>query len=309
MESKKALEIDLPGLIKALYRRKAWVFAAFAAGLALGFAHYKFAKRLYTSRVVFTSEAGQSKGGRLGQLALLTGSLDLGSESSPYLVHIEKYAESRDLTDRMRTMRIGDSTLLQILVKGKVYKDDTGYSFHSALTSLVKLKKDPDGLFNLEATTDSPEFSRYLADSAFAALDRNLDEKKRESTNKRLEFANSLVDKYYDEMKSASDRMRIFQAENLGASSPALLQRRGFLTMDQKLAEEKYLMAFKQREELRVQMDQSQDQLIVIEPAYLPLYPTSPTKSKSVVPAAALLCLVGILAIAYLDRKAWIYPA
>ncbi|MDQ3001288.1 MAG: Wzz/FepE/Etk N-terminal domain-containing protein [Fibrobacterota bacterium] len=308
METKKALEIDLPSLVKAIYRRKTWVLAAAVTGLALGFAHYKLAKRLYSSTVVFTSDSGQNKLGRMGQFAMLTGGLDLGGESSPYLTHIEKYAESRELSDQLRGVRRGDSTLTQILVKGEVYRNDTSHAFHGAVTSLYTLKKDADGLFSLEAKTSTPEFSRFLADSVFAGLDKNIREKKRQNTNKRLEFVNSLVDNYHDEMKTSSDRVRNFLAENLGASSPALLQKRGFLTMDQKLAEEKYLMAVKQREELRVQMDQRQDQLVVIEPAYVPLHHIFPTKLKSVVPAFALLCILCFLTIAYLDRKAWIYP-
>lgn len=306
-EPARELEIDLLGLLRILVRRKLLFALAVILGLGGGLAAHRLLPKRYESGVSFAFQTQGGGNSRLQQLAALAGNVNLRQEGSPFVAHLKPFSKTREVTGRLMDLRYGDSTLRQILLGPAVDTagKDIAYSFHSKVTSLYELLKE-DEMYRLSVEMDDPAKARFLAQNLFDTISWLLEEKRREGIKKKLVFLDSLVNGYRMQYEASSNSKKKFQMENLDANSPVLAQRREQIYLQLKLDEEKYLLSVREREELRIRYQQSEEPLIVLEGAFIPQYPIFPSRTKCLLAGVALTLLLLVLAVGYRDRSAWI---
>lgn len=308
----KELEINLVALLRCMLRRKVLFASVMALAFGLGYAAFKLLPTRYEAHVSFAFQDQSGGASRLQQLAALTGNFSMRPKGSPFISHLETFSKTREVTSSVKNLQFRDSTLQQILLRNKDGKEtplrDTAHSFHSRLVSLYELSKKDD-VYKLSAEHEDPEMALFLARNIFANIRGLLEEKRREGIKKKLEFIETLVNGYRLQYENASNRLRKFQMENRNVSSPDLVQQNGQLLLQVKFDEEKYLMSVKEREEFRIEYQQNEEPLVVLEDAYKPLDPIFPSLIKCIIAALALGFLLFLVLVGLLDRRKWMTVA
>jgi uncharacterized protein involved in exopolysaccharide biosynthesis len=299
------VEIDLLALLKCIKRRWILLTAFCLAGASVGYSVCLFSPKKYRSIISFAFQSDQAGASRLAQLALLAGASGMKTSVSPYITNLPEFAETREVTSRMAGFRYHDSALSQILAGVSDVSKDSLFKFHSKLVSMFQIKKKEE-VYRLTFQSGDPVFAKVVADSLFGVIVKIIEEKRRKTLGQKLEFTSALVEKYRGQFHAASDRLKNLLLRNVGINSPDLIDQRSRLMLEQQVEQEKYLFSVKEQEDLRIQLQQSDTPLVILEEAFVAPFPYYPSK-----PIFMLGFLLGFLflyvtAVATLDKKAWI---
>jgi capsule polysaccharide export protein KpsE/RkpR len=296
----RAMVIDMAQLIQAVFRRKGILLFAILAAIATGMAWHATAKRKYTATVSFVRnqpDEAPALGG-LGSFSIL----GLGGQSSepPLLKFIDKYLASREFISHLQKRTIQGQPLPKALSP-----DTSAEGFYGVMSDRIKVTKET-GLISITLWDHDAGTSLQLANLVFDQYETDFDNARHKSIQENLTFANEMVGKSRRDLVSAASALRDFLERNRGLGSPALEQARNELMMNEKLAEERYMMAEKERGALEIKNERNEQGLVIIE---RPFFPSSPVYPKRLVTMSLPLFIglfLALVLIGILERRTWI---
>lgn len=310
MKPASEIEINLAALSVALWRRRVLALVLALIGGAGGVAWYKLSDKKYSGAILFVRQEQESGLKGLGSLGILAGGLggNLGESESPVLAHVEKFVKTREFAGQLKDSVYSGRTLFQRLVpEPEKAKPDADEAFFHALTGLYEVEKE-NSTISFKVRDKDPDFCVYLPRVLYHAFQEDHQAIKMNAIRENLAFLEGLVEKYRLEKGAASERLEQFLANNQSTDAPHLQKKRNDLFLDVKLAEEKYVVAVKEREAMKIKNEKREEELIVLENPFRPSYPVFPNKYLCLA-LPVLGCWVGLfLWVAARDRRKWLVP-
>lgn len=296
--------IDFMQFFKVVLKRKGILLLALAAGLAMGIAWQILAKKKYSTMTSFVRNQATDDLSAMGGLSSLS-LLGMGGNTAdpPLIKFIDKYLKSREFIAQLR----GESYLGAPLAKALGMKegDTSAEAFYGTLSSRIKVVKET-GLITIRIWDRDPEFSLFLTKRIYEKFEADFDLARRKTIRENLAFAGDVVLKSRRELSESASAMRDFLERNRGLGSPALELSRNELMMKMKMAEERYLMAEKERATLEIKNERKEQGLAVIEKPFLPTSSIYPKLSVTLPVSVILAMFIAFLLIGILERRAWI---
>jgi hypothetical protein len=301
------LEIDLAALVREFLRRWIWLLLASILGFLAGKTATMAMTKKYSARLVFVPEDASSSGQMLSSLSLITGRMGLSgeSETQPYLSHFEKFLKTRNFTSSLRNTMERDSALGSVKNWYGAGVLESESRFNSWASSCLKgLKKD--GLYNLEAVSKDPELSYLLVRLAFKTFEERIHMARMETLEEDLSFVQGLVSNSKADMRRVSDDLRRFLERNRSATSPELQQVEQRMHLDLKLAEEKYVLAIKELETIKIKKEKKSGKEVLIETPYLDPNPVFPDGFRFGLGGGIAAFFLCALVIGFAGKGRWI---
>lgn len=299
-----AMIIDMAQFFRAVLRRKGILLLAAIAGVAAGLAWHALAAKRYSSTISFVRNQAMDEASPLGGLGPLS-LLGMGGQTwdPPLLKFIDKYLKSREFISQMRSESYLGQPLPVALDPKK--PDTTAEGFYGRMSGRIKVVKET-GLISIKVWDRDPGLSMHLTNLVFDRFQADFDNARRKAIQENLEFANDMVAKSRKELTGAGSALRDFLERNRGLGSPSLEQQRNELMMKERLAQERYLMAEKERGALEIKNERKEQSLVIIEKPFLPASPDYPKRILTVTLPLLAAFALAFLAIGILDRRSWI---
>lgn len=302
--AERAVVVDLARLAGAAAARKWLVLAMLFTGAAAGAAWHALAERRYAAHIAFVkSQAEDHAAGLMGMGSLGLLGVAGQSQEPPLLRYIERYLKTRDFLREFDSLYYFGAPLRAHLSEPGEALDSIG--FYEALGARLKVDKE-DGLIIIKALDRDPAFTVFLADRVYEMFRLDYEQARLQMIEENLNFANDLVARKRAELSQATVVLRDFLEANRGLGSPSLEQRRGELALKVKLAEEKYILAEKEKSTLEIKHEKKDQSLAVIERPFIPLRPEYPRRMVTLVLPILGSLLLALLLVGVLDRRRWI---
>ena len=206
------------------------------------------------------------------------------------------------LTQRFDTEKFGpQKELLQILTYGydkpEYSRDILEIQAVETIQDLIKISRDrTSGIYTLQVTTNEPKLSSDIADVIIEKLDEHQRKYNDRKNTETRQFIDERLADTKTELKEAEESLKVFRERNRSIlSSPQLQLEQGRLTRDVSVHIGVFTTLKQQLEKAKIDEVKENDYIVILDPAEVPLYRSTPHKRKTVIIAGFLGIAVGIV--------------
>ena len=293
------MEIDLFKVLGLFWARKYFIVIVVALAGAMGLGSTFFMAPVYKAKSEFLMQASggrQSPAAALG-LSSLAGQFGLDMGSNQKILEIfPRVLASRTFLSELKTIKVDASrdsgkTLAEFLVPRPKAEIPFDVQLLDKVRKVIDLGKEKDGVNILTISGPDPKFTAFLANTLIRRLENYYSTLE---TKKALQNLDFLEAKHRDarlDLASISDSISAFKERNREIIIPFLVQKLYWLTMEQRIREEKYLVLTREFEAAKVEYEKVKPIIVVVDSAIVPTFKSEPRKKIALV----VTCVLGLV--------------
>jgi hypothetical protein len=307
------MEIDLFKALGLLWSRRYFILVVVVTAACIGIGATFFMTPRFTAKTEFLMQANSGKQGTsaLG-LSSLAGQfgLDMGGNQKIFEI-FPRVLASRTFLSELKNVPVSSSRdsgtpLGQFLLPRPKANVPLDVQLLDRIRGSIDLGKEKDGVNVLTVKSPDPIFSAFLANTLIFRLEKYYSTLE---TKKALQNLNFLEDKHrgaQENLAAVGDSLRVFKERNREIVSPALMQRMYWLQMQQRIAEEKYLLLTREFEAAKIDYEKVKPIIVVVDSAIVPFAKSEPSKKLALMVAVVL---GGLFSFVWVIAAAWLKHA
>lgn len=176
------------------------------------------------------------------------------------------------------------------------------YSALGRLNERIELEfNEADGILSLSVTMQDPEAAAQVATSAQQILKRLVKELKSKNALKQLEYTSQLFEQKKIAFEKAQRKLSLWRDEHRIVSTSKALDTQQNLQSEYNLSLSIYSEFAKQLETVKLDVQKSAPNFIIIDPVLVPKQPTSPVAIKIILVAVFVGLFISIAAVLFLS--------